>query len=137
MPLLLSIRLTAAAAALFLVAAPCLADDAIPNLVGTWSGENKTVSDEKGYRDWGTKTVHITEQQDRRFRGHFTYPEGTKNFFGVIHPDNKTFTWVSTDSKGYNFGHIFAADRISACYVEAGADATAGCADMTRQAEKK
>ena len=49
----------------------------------------------------GEKTVEITEHQDRRFRGHFTYPAGTENFFGVIYPDNISFTWVASDSKGY------------------------------------
>jgi hypothetical protein len=106
---------------------------AIPNLVGTWSGVNLTVSDEKGYRTWGNKTVTITEQQDRRFRGTFTYADGTKNFFGVIYPDNKTFTWVSTPSKGFNHGKILDDDTIGACYVEAYEAATAGCATLVRQ----
>lgn len=110
-----------------------LADEKIPNLVGTWVGENRTISDQKGYRDWGTKTVKITEQRDRRFRGHFTYAEGTKHFFGIIYPDNETFTWVASDSKGYNHGRVLEPDRISACYIEAGEDATAGCADMKRK----
>jgi hypothetical protein len=109
------------------------ADDAVPSLVGTWAGENRTVSDQKGYKIWGEKVVHITEQQDRRFRGHFTYPGGTKNFFGVIYPDNVSFTWVATDSKGYNHGRILGPDRIAACYVESGPEATAGCADMSRR----
>jgi hypothetical protein len=108
-------------------------DEAIPNLVGTWVGENRTVSDKKGYRVWGEKTVEITEQQDRRFRGHFTYADGTKHFFGVIYPDNVSFTWVASDSKGYNHGRILGPDRIAACYVEAGEEATAGCADLTRK----
>lgn len=125
-----------------LLSAPALltttahAEDAvasIPNLVGTWVGENRTISDKKGYKVWGEKKIFITEQQDRRFRGHFTYPAGTKNFFGIIYPDNTTFTWVASDSKGYNHGRIFDADRIAACYVEAGEEATAGCADLTRQ----
>lgn len=107
--------------------------DPIPNLVGTWVGENKTVSEKKGYKDWGKKTVEITEQKDRRFRGHFTYSEGTKNFFGVIYPDNKSFTWVATDSKGYNHGRILDAEHIGACYVEAGAEATAGCAELEKK----
>ena len=112
---------------------PLSAEEAIPDLVGTWVGENRTVSDKKGYRVWGQKTIEITEQRDRRFRGHFDYPEGTVNFFGVIYPDNVSFTWVSSDSKGYNQGRILDADRISACYVEAGEDATAGCAEHLRQ----
>jgi hypothetical protein len=116
-------------------ACPVLADerDSIPNLVGTWIGENRTVSDKKGYKVWGKKTVEITEQKDRRFRGHFTYADGTKHFFGIIYPDNTSFTWVASDSKGYNHGRILDADRIGACYVESGEEATAGCAELVRQ----
>lgn len=108
-------------------------DEEIPNLVGTWVGENRTISDKKGYREWQAKVIEITEQRDRRFRGNFTYDDGTKNFFGVIYPDNTSFTWVAPNAKGYNHGRILSADRISACYVEAGEDATAGCADLTRR----
>lgn len=109
-------------------------DDKIPSLVGTWSGDNNTISDKKGLQTW-KKTIHITEQTDRRFRGHFTYSAGRKDFFGVIYPDNVTFTWVASDSKGYNHGRVLGADRISACYVEPGEEATAGCADLHRQAK--
>ncbi|HJO89330.1 MAG TPA: hypothetical protein QF403_06760, partial [Alphaproteobacteria bacterium] len=38
----------------------------IPELTGTWSGTNRTVSDLKGFKEW-EKTIHITEQRDRRF----------------------------------------------------------------------
>lgn len=106
----------------------------VPNLVGTWKGENQTVSQE-GYRVWGEKTVVITDQQDRRFRGHFTYPAGTKHIIGVIYPDNVSFTWVASDSKGYNHGRILGGDKVGACYVESGADATAGCAVLVREQE--
>ena len=105
----------------------------IPNLVGTWSGGNVTVSELKGYKTWGNKVVHITEQKDRRFRGTFTYPDGTKNFFGVIYPDNKSFTWVASNSHGYNHGRILGKNKISACYVESWQQATAGCATLERQ----
>lgn len=106
----------------------------IPNMVGTWSGENVTVSDLKGYKVWGEKVIYITEQTDRRFRGTFTYPDGTKNFFGVIYPDNKTFTWVASNSKGFNHGMILDDQTIGACYVESWEQATAGCATLTRGA---
>jgi hypothetical protein len=107
------------------------ADESIPQLLGSWSGKNHTISDKKGLltRD---RTVTITEQTDRRFRGHFIYSEGRKDFFGVIYPDNVSFTWVASDSKGYNHGRILGSDRISACYVEPGEEATAGCADLAR-----
>lgn len=105
----------------------------IPDMVGIWSGENVTVSDLKGYQVWGEKVVEIIEQKDRRFRGTFTYPDGTKNFFGVIYPDNISFTWVASNSKGYNHGRILDDNTIGACYVESWEQATAGCATLTRK----
>ena len=107
-------------------------DHGIPNLIGTWVGINKTVSEQKGFRSW-EKKVEIIEQNERRFKGTFSYTDGTKNFFGVIHPDNKTITWVASNSRGYNIGKLLNKNRISACYVESGIDATAGCADLKRK----
>ena len=109
-----------------------IASENIPNLVGTWVGINKTVSEDRGYRSW-EKKVEILEQDERRFKGKFSYTDGTKNFFGVIHPDNKTITWVATNSRGYNMGRLLDQNKISACYVESGIDATAGCAELTRK----
>ena len=108
-------------------------DSEIPNMVGTWSGENVTVSEKKGYKIWGNKVVHITEQKDRRFRGTFTYPDGTKNFFGVIYPDNISFTWVASNSHGFNHGRILGKDKIGSCYVEPWEEATVGCATHVRE----
>ena len=51
----------------------------------------------------------------------------------VIHPDNKTITWVASNSRGYNIAKLLDANLMSACYVEAGIDATAGCAELTRK----
>ena len=109
-----------------------MASENIPNLVGTWIGINKTVSEDRGYRTW-EKKVEILEQDERRFKGKFSYTDGTKKFFGVIHPDNKTITWVATNSRGYNMGKLLNQNKISACYVESGIDATAGCAELTRK----
>ena len=109
-----------------------IASENIPNLVGTWVGINKTVSEDRGYRSW-EKKVEILEQDERRFKGKFSYTDGTKNFFGVIHPDNKTITWVASNSRGYNMGKLLAKNKISACYVESGIDATAGCAELIRK----
>jgi hypothetical protein len=107
----------------------------IPDLIGTWKGENVTVSELKGYKVWGEKVVTITEQKDRRFKGTFTYPDGTKNFFGVIYPDNESFTWVASNSRGYNHGKIMGNKQIAACYVESWEQATAGCATLNRISE--
>ena len=106
--------------------------ETVPNIIGTWVGENKTLSEQRGFRTW-EKKVEIIEQKGRRFKGTFSYTDGTKNFFGVIHPDNQTITWVASNSRGYNLGKLLDNDRLSACYVESGIDATAGCADLKRK----
>ena len=106
--------------------------DTIPNLIGEWNGKNNTYSELKGLKTW-EKTINITQQNDRRFRGNFTYSDGTKNFYGIIHPDNITITWVASNSRGYNLGKILEKNKISACYVESGIDATVGCSELTRK----
>ena len=106
--------------------------DTIPNLIGEWNGKNNTYSELKGLKTW-EKKINITQQNDRRFKGNFTYSDGTKNFYGIIHPDNITITWVASNSRGYNLGKILEKNRISACYVESGIDATVGCSELTRK----
>ncbi len=120
----------------FTLIATCLplvsfADQNIPNLKGEWLGINKTISESKGLKTWEKKVI-ITEQTDRRFKGSFTYTDGSKTFYGIIHPDNETFTWVAPNSRGYNFGKIMGPNVISACYVEPGIDSTAGCATLKK-----
>ena len=105
--------------------------DTIPDLIGEWNGKNNTYSELKGLKTW-EKTINITQQNDRRFKGNFTYSDGTKNFYGIIHPDNITITWVASNSRGYNLGKILEKNKISACYVESGIDATVGCSELTR-----
>lgn len=117
---------------LFAFSIDVFSKDNIPSLIGTWTGKNNTLSEQRGFRTW-EKKVEILEQKDRRFKGTFSYTDGTKDFFGVIHPDNVTFTWVAANSRGYNIGKILEKNRISACYVESGIDATAGCADLLRK----
>jgi len=106
--------------------------DTIPDLIGEWNGKNNTYSELKGLKTW-EKTINITQQNDRRFKGNFTYSDGTKNFYGIIHPDNITITWVASNSRGYNLGKILEKNKISACYVESGIDATVGCSELTRK----
>ena len=117
---------------ILLVFPNCISANDIPNLIGEWSGKNDTYSETKGMKSW-KKTIKINKQKDRRFSGKFTYTDGSKEFYGVIHPDNKTITWVSSNSRGYNMGRIINEDKISACYVESGIDSTVGCAELTRK----
>lgn len=107
----------------------------IPSMVGTWSGKTDSIGDAFGLRT-RDRTVHITEQTDSRFRGYFDYEGGHKDFFGIVFPDNVSFAWTSTASKGSVQGRILAPDHIAACYIEGGPDATAGCSDLTRTDKK-
>ncbi len=128
------LRSLAAVLAGLLVALGCAGaaeGPAIPNLIGTWSGQNHTIGNVFGLRT-RLRTVEITEQTDRRFRGHFVYEGGRVDFFGIVFPDDVSFAWVSPSSKGTVQGRILGPDHIAACYVEGGAEATAGCSDLTR-----
>lgn len=109
--------------------------DEIPNMVGTWSGKNDTIGEKFGLRT-RERTVHITEQTDRRFRGYFDYDGGHKDIFGIVFPDNVSFAWTATTSKASVQGRILAPDHIAACYIEGGPEATAGCSDLKRTSEK-
>jgi hypothetical protein len=126
---------TAAAAAFWLAAVFAAAAADAPNLVGTWTGKTDSNSVKFGMRT-RDRTVHITEQTDRRFRGYFVYEDGRKDFFGVVFPDDVSFAWVSTTSKGEVHGRILGSDHIAACYIEPGPEATAGCSDLTRTDKK-
>jgi len=110
---------------------PSFAADDGPSLIGTWSGHTNSIGDIYGLRT-RERTVHITEQTDRRFRGYFVYEGGRRDFFGVVFPDNTSFAWTSTAAKAVTEGRILADNHIAACYIEAGAEATAGCSDLTR-----
>lgn len=123
------------AAALLLIVASGARADAGPNMIGTWSGKTNTIGDIHGLRT-RDRTVHITEQTDRRFRGYFVYEAGRKDFFGIVFPDNVSFAWVSPTSKGEVHGRILGPDHIAACYIEAGEQATAGCSDLARTDKK-
>ncbi|RUO98178.1 MAG: hypothetical protein EKK30_13665 [Hyphomicrobium sp.] len=116
------------------LACPAMADDG-PSLIGTWTGKTNTIGDVHGLRT-RDRTVHITEQTDRRFRGYFVYEDGRKDFFGIVFPDNVSFGWVSPASKGQVQGRILSADHIAACYLESGEQATAGCSDLMRTSAK-
>ena len=123
------------AGAFWLVTAFTAAAADVPNFVGTWSGKTDSIGDKFGMRT-RERTVHITEQTDRRFRGYFEYEAGRKDFFGIVFPDNVSFAWVSTTSKGEVHGRILGPDHIAACYIEPGPEATAGCSDLTRTEQK-
>ena len=109
-----------------------LKSEYIINLTGIWKGINKSYSTEKGYRTW-KKKITIFEQNERTFKGNFTYADGEKNFLGTIRKNNKNFYWVSPESKGYIHGEILNINTIEICYTEAYKGAAVGCSILKRQ----
>ena len=108
-----------------------LKSEYIINLIGIWEGINKSYSTEKGYRTW-KKKITIFEQNERIFKGNFTYADGEKNFLGTIRSNNKNFYWVSPESKGYIHGEILNKNTIEVCYIEAYEGAAVGCSILKR-----
>ena len=100
-------------------------------MIGEWKGINKSYSTEKGYRTW-EKKITIFEQNERIFKGNFTYAEGEKNFLGTIRSNNRNFYWVSPESKGYIHGEILNINKIEVCYTEAYRGAAVGCSILKR-----
>ena len=75
----------------------------------------------------------IFEQNEKIFKGNFKYADGETNFIGVIRSNNKSFYWVSPESKGYINGEILNKRTIEVCYVEAYKNAAVGCAILKRK----
>ncbi len=104
----------------------------VPDMMGTWSGDNRTISAAEGYRV-RKKSVNVTEQQGRRFKGTVDYADGTDRFIGILRSDNKSFMWVDIESQGHVFGEIVSPGVIEACYLHTGEDAVAGCSILVKQ----
>ena len=105
----------------------------IPNLVGTWQGENIKSTLKKGFLR-SNNTVEITEQADRLFKGFVIHKGGKEAFVGVIKSDSKNFFWAdSSDDDGNVIGTILKKNKIETCYLDSGKDAVAGCSILLRQ----
>jgi hypothetical protein len=115
---------------LALIAGPAVAEDAIPNLIGEWSGTAEAVViGSGGYRP-GTKTLEdppftdqrvfnysIKGQDGRRFWGVIESGSRTEPLAGAISLDGKTAYGADTDGS-FHFA-IRAADEIELCYTQA------------------
>ena len=84
----------------------------IPNLIGTWQGENIKSTLKKGFVK-SKNTVEITEQRNRVFRGYVVHKGGKEAFVGVIRSDYKNFYWAdSSNDDGKVIGTILKKIRL-------------------------
>lgn len=103
------------------------AADAIPNLVGTWTGTftggvrsgggdlapadpKPTFVDERMNRLY---TLKIDEQQGRGITGTWSSVSGSERIQGVVRLDNQTVLFVDTDS--YQIAKIISANELEFC----------------------
>jgi hypothetical protein len=114
-------------------AIPARAQDAIPDLKGTWSGKGKsivfgthphhpgsqTAADPPRVRD--IEATHTVEGQDGRLawgRSSSAVADNKEPFAWVIASDNKTI--VGADMDGYFRITLISPDRIEKCYTHNG-----------------
>lgn len=142
-------RILVLALALLGVATAAHAQDAVPDLKGTWSGKGKavvigsnphhasaqTATDAPRVRD--IEASHIVEGQDGRLawgRSSSSAADTKEPFVWSITSDNKSI--LGADPDGYFRITLVSADRMEKCYVHNGAGPTrsivAACYMMDR-----
>ena len=134
------------AALAFGVSGIAAADDAIPNLVGTWTGTftggvrsgggdlapadpKPTFVNENMNRVY---TLRIDEQQGRGIIGTWSSVSGSERIQGVVRLDNQTVLFVDTDS--YETARVVSANELEFCNQTTNAkDMFAFCFLLKRQ----
>jgi hypothetical protein len=131
-------RLPVILGAMLVSAIPALAQDAYPDLRGTWTGTADQVARaldrSGGVFQSGAMTLVIDAQQDRRFYGGIDVVEGAARLkvdVGVF-TNQEEFRWA--EPSGEVEGHMVDADTIEACYLRISAfSQVAACETLTRQ----
>ena len=125
-------------------ALPALADNAVPDLRGTWKGEtDSVVSGAPNPRFGGTAdsptrfasiamTLVIDKQQGRAFSGTISSPmQKGEPLDGVI---SRTGAVYYVDTDGYVIGNILAPSKLEICYLQTSSTGRiASCAEFTKQ----
>ena len=113
-----------------LATVPAMAETAIPDLRGTWTGESDSIVLGRGNPHHGTKrsaeprpssvtfTMTIDKQDGRRFSGTFSSPRSSEKVLAVI---SRTGTIHMVDDEGYTNGTMLAPNRIELCYMHVSA----------------
>lgn len=128
-------KFAAALLAASLLAAPAFAQDAPPNIVGTWKGDSDGLSEKYGWVT-GPVTLTVSEQKGRSFRATVIYPAekgGTKTetVVGTFAADGKNIFLAGDD--GIHIA-VLNGPTLDACYLEPGDnDGLALCAKLQKQ----
>jgi hypothetical protein len=122
---------------------PATAQNAFPDLRGTWKGESESIVLGGGNPHHpGTEpsepelrsvafTLTIDKQYGRRFSGTFTSARSSEKILAVI---SRSGTIHLVDDEGYTAGTMLAPNRMELCYMHVSpASRIASCAELTKQ----
>jgi len=121
----------------------CLADSAIPDMVGVWTvkaeggvlakdGAPRLKTHHSGIFSTITAKAVVMQQQGRVLYGVFSSLKATENFIAVIGMDNKSFYYADED--GTLEGKIVSKDRMDVIYRHVTAsDTVIGAGTWTRK----
>jgi hypothetical protein len=126
-----------------LAAAPCAAQDAIPDLRGTWKGDSESIVLGGGNAHHPATqpaepelrsvsfTLTIDKQDGRRFSGTFSSARSSSKVIAVI---SRKGTIFLADVEGFTNGTMLAPNRMELCYLKQSPDARiASCVELTKQ----
>jgi hypothetical protein len=111
----------------------------MPDLVGNWTGTFNGYIETSGYQVYREAiTMHVVEQDDRLFKGQFTYPMNgtivTKDFAGALSRDWKSFEIIESPA-GFSDGVIVSADEIEMIFRDTSSPSKIAI-DTFRRSEK-
>jgi len=120
-----------------------VAQNAIPDLRGTWKGDSEsivldggnahhpvTAASERELRSVAF-TLTIDKQDGRRFSGTFSSARGGSRVVAVM---SRSGTIFLADTEGFSNGTMLAPDRMELCYLKHVPDARiASCVELTKQ----
>jgi hypothetical protein len=126
-----------------LAAAPALAEPAIPDLRGTWTGQSESVVRGAGNPHHRAKapdeprfssvpfTMVIDKQDGRRFSGTWSSPHSKETIIAVV---SRSGAIYAVDDDGFTFATILAPNRMEFCYLQQGPGVrVASCTELTKQ----
>ena len=126
-----------------LAAVPAIAETAIPDMKGTWTGDSESIVLGRGNQHHRLNaapaeprlssvkfTMVIDKQDGRRFSGTWSSPRSKETIIAVVSRSGAIYL---LDDDGYTYGTMLAPDRMELCYLQQAGARVASCTEMTKQ----
>jgi hypothetical protein len=127
---------------LMALASPAAADNAVPDLLGTWKGESQSIvlggsPHHPGQQEGQPRltsvafTLVIDKQDGRRFSGTFSSARHSETVIAVV---SRSGAIYMVDDDGYDVATMLGPDRMEICYLHLSSNSRiASCTELTRQ----